>query len=237
MFAAGKILLLFGVLFLASYFLVNSISHSTDELKENNRATISKNAEIQPVTPVPSAKRFEFPRMQIISIHELHQQIHYLEIAEEIERDLNSNTPISMCEVICKPSPMDNDELSENKMQYLSSFFKAQGRLAFEDPVFRNTLESVGILGRMYPKSLRKLILEMNEIGQMSEMKKISFSARLPFIFVSELKYMVEIFPKLKQRINQAKSYSKLMQSCEGENVSAIVQECYESASQSYRSK
>lgn len=218
----------FGLLFFSSYSLVNSVSRSASDYKKKELAQTSYSVETNSVKPVLKKKNDENPDMQVTSISELHQHLATLEVAEEIEKDLNLTEVNSICEIICSPSYIDTAELKKNKMEYLVSFYRMQGSFAFEDPVFRSTLENLVALSKLYPRSLRNLIFEVNKAGSMSEIEKIALSAKLPSVLISELESIHQVYPEIKKRMSRVSAYSKLMRLCKQEGELTVVQRCHE---------
>lgn len=147
---------------------------------------------------------------------------------DALTADLSGKNIPAICSTLCNASFMDKHRLREERTHYLVAYYKQQGPRALQDPAFLLTLDEIGFISRLFPRSLRDLLLEIEQLKQSpNESQKILLALKAETAALTEIASLGFDLDELKKSSQRLKSLRELSRSCQrGMPRKQVISEC-----------
>jgi hypothetical protein len=121
------------------------------------------------------------------------------------------------CSVLCKPSSFNGERLKLERTDYLVDFYRQLGRRSLEDPVFRLKLEEMSSLARLFPRSLREVLAQIEQIRQNQPQAPSQWALSIEFavVMTKQIFSIANRMDSFKEEVQSFKEVRDLIQRCE----------------------
>jgi hypothetical protein len=119
--------------------------------------------------------------------------------------------------VLCKPSSFNGERLKLERTDYLVDFYRQLGRRSLEDPVFRLKLEEMSSLARLFPRSLREVLAQIEQIRQNQPQAPSQWALSIEFavVMTKQIFSIANRMDSFKEEVQSFKEVRDLIQRCE----------------------
>lgn len=134
-----------------------------------------------------------------------------------------------LCSTLCDPSYMDRERLSAERTDYLISYYKQEGSRALQDPAFRMQIAGLSFISRIFSKSLRSVLTDIDIAAKNPEVaeNKLWMALRIETLALKEMTRLAMQSDVLKREATQLDKLRELHRSCnKGVARKQIVSEC-----------
>ncbi|WII73556.1 hypothetical protein QJS83_06680 [Bdellovibrio sp. 22V] len=207
-----------------SYYAVDQLTKaSASEEKTAKRPPVAK-ASVLPSLPTGPESHTEVnPNLkELVRIGKSYDE--ELNLFDELAEKIAQKSVPDLCHTLCNPSYLDRERLANERTAYLVSYYKQEGTRALQDPLFRMKLEEVGFISRLYPPSLRKIMVQIEE----AKSAKFKLALQLETAVVKEIYHFTFRFDQMKQDAEKLKTLRELIRSCQrGIPRKNVISECH----------
>jgi hypothetical protein len=152
-----------------------------------------------------------------------------IESFEGLVHEIAGKKMPTLCSTVCNPSTLDQDKLRELRMDYLDAFYRAQGSHAFADPIFRLKLEELSFISKAFPKPLRVVLQEIDDVRELpvEKQQKWKLALHLEGAVFAEMSTFRTRYRELRTDSRRIKRLRAIIQECRlTPNQKKIISEC-----------
>ncbi|KHD89813.1 MAG: hypothetical protein OM95_01750 [Bdellovibrio sp. ArHS] len=215
-----------------SYFAIDQLSKATaPATKPVKKMPVAKATMLPNLPLAPGEKGTDQevnPNLRELT-HIGHTYVHELNLFDELAATLAQKNLPEICSVLCNPTFMDRELLTNERTNYLVRFYQQEGARAHSDPVFRMKLEEIGILSELFPVSFRKVLVQIHEAKAESTTDKLALAVQLQTAVVREISSLNDRIDDAKRGNERLKILRELTRSCEKglKSRKQVVSECH----------
>ncbi|KYG63393.1 hypothetical protein AZI85_05005 [Bdellovibrio bacteriovorus] len=214
-----------------SYLAIDQLSKATrpEPLKSSKKMPVAK-ATMMPTLPLDGeGKNTDVnPNLRELT-HIGHNYVTELNLFDELASSIAQKNMPEICSVLCNPSYMDRERLTNERTQYLVHYYKNEGARAFTDPIFRVKLEEVGLLSALFPVSFRNVLSQIEAANAETTTQKLALAVQLQTAVLKEATSFSDRIETAKQDNEKLKILRELTRSCERglKSRKQVISECH----------
>ncbi|WP_373998944.1 hypothetical protein [Bdellovibrio bacteriovorus] len=214
-----------------SYLAIDQLSKATrpEPLKSSKKMPVAK-ATMMPTLPLDGeSKNTDVnPNLRELT-HIGHNYVAELNLFDELASSVAQKNMPEICSVLCNPSYMDRERLTNERTQYLVHYYKNEGSRAFTDPIFRVKLEEVGLLSALFPVSFRNVLSQIEAAHAETTTQKLALAVQLQSAVIKEATSFSDRIETAKQDNEKLKILRELTRSCERglKSRKQVISECH----------
>lgn len=159
------------------------------------------------------------------------QQLHLQTKLDDLDEKLSESSAPHFCEILCDESEFKR-EPSEHPVEALLRDYEQEGARSFDDPKFRMIFESTFPVCRLFSRSTRELLFEIDQFqsrqGAITASETFMFAARFQIELIRYIWSIKAELPRLQQRNDEMKKVRALQNECNHAPAAELHQRCLE---------